>query len=423
MVAAKYAERRIAPDGKAYARDDFLDYWGAQRGAAEWNSADVAEVAAELQSLADDAEPVGLLWGADVMLKLSQAAKTAKDALVQQAGPDVAETVDGLWSKATERAAEEWAMVRSGRPADSKDQHSSKSEKGKSKAIWVALAFGFIPLAIWYLRRPSICRAGQVPQSFEKSNYKAKYVATAVVTDVLTAMTRLNAFVNAVAENINATEAEAAAYRDSLTQPILAGQFSTVGQLASFLWTTDHLFKGRELCSFINEAVRTEDGEMFDAVIPVCRMLNGNLVVRGGAGPTAYPPNNTTHRGLGMPACCRAFFIQDKTFRVPNFFATSFTLETALDFAGNNSSTENLPTRFEVEFDPPTSQGGLGCKHANYLDGISGIPGEHEFLMPPYSAFTVVADPFELDGIWVIRIRALHDNLLAEANIPVAPWV
>ena len=66
--------------------------------------------------MADDTDCVGLLWAADVMTDVSQAAKAARDALVLQAGQGVAVTVGRQLAKATAQDAEEWAMVRTGRP-------------------------------------------------------------------------------------------------------------------------------------------------------------------------------------------------------------------------------------------------------------------------------------------------------------------
>ena len=46
--------------------------------------------------------------------------------------------------------------------------------------------------------------------------------------------------------------------------------------------TTLRLFCGRELCSYINEAIREDSGPMFETVIPLTRMINQLLVNRGG---------------------------------------------------------------------------------------------------------------------------------------------
>ena len=105
------------------------------------------------------------------------------------------------------------------------------------------------------------------------------------------------------------------------------------------------------------------------------------------------------------------------------FFATSFDLATAMEFA---AKSDQPPTRFEVNFQKPTWEGGLGCVHALYIEGITDVKTEREFLLSPYSAFKVLEEPDwntnESNECSVIKIEAFYDNRKAPQDVPLAPW-
>merc|ERR1712146_528704 len=118
-----------------------------------------------------------------------------------------------------------------------------------------------------------------------------------------------------------------------------------------------------------------------------------------------------------MPVHFRSFFTKGKLFRVPMFFASSFELGRAMYFAQENSSMDKPPLRFEILFEPPTWEGGMGCVHALFIAAVSAVACELEFLMPPYSAFEVIEEPILEDPsngkCSIIKLRALHDNRMA----------
>jgi hypothetical protein len=109
-------------------------------------------------------------------------------------------------------------------------------------------------------------------------------------------------------------------------------------RLAQRLWSSDlRLLQSPaahrlELCSILNSAIRGDNADFLVAVMPLIRAINALCVVRG-AWPEKhlrFPPEHQCYRGIGMPDEWLPFFQPGLKFRVPGFFATSFSREVCI---------------------------------------------------------------------------------------------
>lgn len=82
-----------------------------------------------------------------------------------------------------------------------------------------------------------------------------------------------------------------------------------VSKLATVCWTSTAKLNGRELCPYINQAVREDDSPLVDKAVSVCHIMNTMIVTRDSAVQVGWPDNYTTYRGLGMPrGALRVFY-------------------------------------------------------------------------------------------------------------------
>lgn len=82
-----------------------------------------------------------------------------------------------------------------------------------------------------------------------------------------------------------------------------------------------------------------------------------------------------------------SFFIVKKLYRCPAMLSTSFEKEVAETAAKREARDGNEMVRFNIHY------GKRGCDHVNYIEHVSALKKEKEFLFPAYSAFKVREAP------------------------------
>ena len=133
-----------------------------------------------------------------------------------------------------------------------------------------------------------------------------------------------------------------------------------------------------------------------------------------------WPVDNVTFRGTSMPADQVTFFTQDLVYRSPMMLATSFSRDRAAYFLGR-APADRTPVLFRFWLDPDDR-----CDHALYIERLTTVSGEEEFLYTAYSAFRVrgvkrvgapsSSQPVEID------LDVFHDNKGAPEDAPLAAW-
>jgi hypothetical protein len=184
------------------------------------------------------------------------------------------------------------------------------------------------------------------------------------------------------------------------------------------MWTSTMQLHGREFCSYLNAAVRSDDPFLAAVTASLSRAIN-QLCVTAADANDAFPPQGICFRGGGFDERYRNFFVSRRKFRQPCYIATSFLQETADFFMRRSTLTSKV--RWLVRLDPEHK-----CKHVNLVTKrVPDLPDEQEFLFAPYSVFTVLnatwnsgtdADPH------VIELMAAADNKAEPEDLPLAPW-
>lgn len=255
-------------------------------------------------------------------------------------------------------------------------------------------------------------------ESFESRNYRDHYDADDGDYSFFAGVSKIHEFIMAVGEREGLDQAILKQYEKLLEKRIQALPVGDIATLAAVAWTTPDQLNGRELCSYINQAVIEDSEPMIAKVVPVCRILNKMVVTRAQAATVQWPQDFKTFRGIGMPEEHFGFFEVGRVYRTNMFLASSAKLTVAKGFAINNAVDSKKQVIFTIQFDED-----LLCAHANYMETISSCKGEAEFLMPPYSGFRVTDAVFVATGVSKVTIYAFPDNKAPElANVPLAPW-
>lgn len=205
--------------------------------------------------------------------------------------------------------------------------------------------------------------------------------------------------------------------KQALEAAVQEAALSDVEKIATRLWSSAKKAKGRELCSYLNQAIREDNREQLQAAMPLIRSINQLLVTRGSLAEK-WPSENITYRGAGLPTEHRSFFAEGTKYRANMFLATSFSKAVATSFAMNNASPEKPPSIFYFHYDAS-----LRCVHVNFIK--SSIPSESEFLFPPYAVFTVRSADFKnpgQTGLSEIHLDVAPDNKMESENLPLSPW-
>ena len=205
-----------------------------------------------------------------------------------------------------------------------------------------------------------------------------------------------------------------------------------VDAVAEYLWTSGKrhaIVRNLELCSVLNAVIRDDVAKEIKAAAPIFRCMNSRRVDRSKTGiNTSYPTNGRTWRGGGFRKELEPFFknIKGKKYRVPGFLATSNKRMVAVTFAFNASkANENHPCAIWcIKFDPRGEQNPkYRVQHLTFVSKTL-IPGEGEYLFPPYSVFTLLSIKWskDLSEPHEFTIRAARDNKEESEDLPLTPW-
>merc|ERR1711971_1143761 len=137
----------------------------------------------------------------------------------------------------------------------------------------------------------------------------------------------------------------------------------------------------------------------------------------------AFPPNGVLWRGGGFRNTFKTFFTVGLRFRIPAFYATSFSKKIASQFAFRQSG-KHFRAICRVQVDPRGAQDPLyRVKHAAYVRNTL-VKGEGEYLFSPYSVFEIehVAWSDKLEDPHVLHLKAALDNVRESEKLPLAPW-
>ena len=291
------------------------------------------------------------------------------------------------------------------------------------------------------------------PKTFASSNFLVAYSEPHARPK---RQSQLMEAVHALVTAHAAARGVAAAEADSFFEKLQANAFTSGGltevlsaqqlmYIAVRLWTSAERLCGREFCSILNEAIRTDAAATIGPAAMVTQGINSHCVTRrnpgetGAGGAVRWPPSNHTFRGTAMPQCHRDFFTPGKQYRAPMFVATSFDQGIAttrflaqLEPASPDQQPPHQePCLWIFHFDGSLPES-RRCLHVNFIDRTDGSVGgdELEFLFAPYSVFTVRSVHWEERPLVNEYIRRPHrievdvvsDNTLAPLDLPPAPW-
>ncbi|KAK3289695.1 hypothetical protein CYMTET_2886, partial [Cymbomonas tetramitiformis] len=196
----------------------------------------------------------------------------------------------------------------------------------------------------------------------------------------------------------------------------------------------------KELCSLLNDAIRSDAAEVIEAAAQLARNINKPLVSipRQTGVPNMLPKMlqdcSWDHPGIGRCHPCwrgggfgrdpklREFFQEGVGYRAPMFVATSFNMDKALEFMSRCSEdTDAILWTVHVP---------NGCRNVSYLpqsnfQDKNGKPTEDEYLFVPYSAFKVLRvawSPTPSIEPHKLHVQAIEDNVCSSEDLPLCPW-
>lgn len=204
---------------------------------------------------------------------------------------------------------------------------------------------------------------------------------------------------------------------------------SDVQYAAARLWTSASQLGGRELCSILAQVDREDSPDLLDGgALTVQRGINSLLVTRRG-GVVEWTPQ--TYRGSGIPRSELKFFedLVGQEYLAPMPLATSRKRQVAsnflvkIPFAGDKDC---VLFTFIFRTDPPHDVA-PPCIHVNYLENISLIKGEEEFLFVAYSGFRVREVRISKSPSWSdphhVLLDVMPDNRVYDLrDLPLARW-
>eukprot|EP00039_Didymoeca_costata_P000210 m.44586 g.44586 ORF g.44586 m.44586 type:complete len:450 (-) comp10119_c0_seq1:256-1605(-) len=209
----------------------------------------------------------------------------------------------------------------------------------------------------------------------------------------------------------------------------------TNAELAQPLWTSElNLSNGRTFYSILNEVIRNdkddERGILKHATV-IARTINQLCVAARLSPETAiFPRDGCVYRGAVIPTDYIPFFSIGRSYRVPQFLATSFNIETAQRFctkaklASAKQGSKHPGVIWYVHVDPCGSfDNEKLCKNANFIER-SNYSREEEYLFVPYSVFTVTMVHLSTSSDYphIIHVQAAPDNKEESETLMLAPW-
>jgi len=201
--------------------------------------------------------------------------------------------------------------------------------------------------------------------------------------------------------------------------------------VAALLWTSSKRLEGParlsvELCQIINFAVRSDSMALLHHAVPVLRLINSHLTAVRLGGHAVWPnPSlpgevaNTTYRGGSMPLQHRNFFKVGVWYRSPGYVATSFSEHVAGGFAARGA--ENPPPGTISVMWVLHYNAAQRTANARYLAKALVTHAEKEFLIVPYTAFTVRRVDWKASPHAIIEVDVGVNNLKDPEDLPLAP--
>jgi hypothetical protein len=187
-----------------------------------------------------------------------------------------------------------------------------------------------------------------------------------------------------------------------------------IDQLMQRMWTSAQQLRGREFCFIFNDALRSDLATLATSVAALARGVNTLCVSVPPSGP--FPPDDVCFRGGGFDDRYRDFFAPRRHFRIPSYFATSFSQAVADRFLLRSTMPKKV--RWVVR----TQR----CVHVNLVTKrVPGLPDEQEYLFAPYSSFTVRSAEWRAGSDaepHIIELVAAADNKAEPEDLPLAPW-
>jgi len=199
----------------------------------------------------------------------------------------------------------------------------------------------------------------------------------------------------------------------------------TPAKIALKLWTCAvKAGMGKELCSLLNEVIREDaDDEIFKKSLRLARLMNTLVSDRSSISKTIWPEEGQTYRGSGLPQEEVDKFAEGYKYRASMFLATAFDEQVTRSFL-RGVGKGMVPVLFIFRLHPTDK-----CDHVLYLEELSLIHGETEFLYAPYSVYTVLGVELPSDGrkpTWEDPVRIVLevavDNFLEPEDLPTQSW-
>jgi len=265
-------------------------------------------------------------------------------------------------------------------------------------------------------------------KTFANSLYKQYYDETRVPKFHYVVLTAIEALIDIYQKEYKdtITDKEAENFLENLHKQTMskATKDELIGQveiISILLWTSGRSLKGKELCSILNYAIRSDKEEYIKSAIIFSKGINSLCVTRNNKSLNNWPENNITYRGGGFPNDDkRDFFKPNTKYRAPMFIATSFQERVARNFSNQAQINGFPPVIWYFHFDPK-----LGCVHVNYIPK-SLVEGEDEFLFTAYSVFIVKGVSWKEVATYEepneIHLFVAPDNLSHPEDLPLAPW-
>lgn len=322
--------------------------------------------------------------------------------------------------------------------------------------------FSWLTCKIYGLRSPKVEGDEQYkldaaiffrPTNLGSSNFNDKYAVKGqrlLVAEELYAIIR-KIIVDYFAHDLGAERytriAAAIPFAVSLIDLLEQSGETDILKLAVKAWTSNEEQEGLTFYSIIQDCLRHDvDGDLMESIAKYCQTLNlfvvntsvlqrpGNSSTPvSGAVPDAPWPTKT-ERGAWIPRDEVDWFKEKlgEVYRYAGYLATSSSPGTAklllqhcLPVGAANDLGEidgKLPVKFHFHFEDQ------GCNHVNYLEHLTMVQGEYEWLFQHYSCFKVrsVSDLdgrlFTVDNPVEIHLEVQVNNMDHNLYLELARW-